>query len=113
MKKIDYFIVLILTLAIVLSSFQSRDRDNKIKNALEVINKNQVTLAENQVLIESRMQNTDKEIQSIVDKQEQQDQTFKEYQQEVDRIRGNLNDFNSLWNQLFNYEQEQYVMRGR
>lgn len=38
---------------------------------------------------------------------------IEDYQMEVDRIRNNLNDFNNLWAQMFGYEQEQYVMRGR
>lgn len=38
---------------------------------------------------------------------------FDDYQLEVDSIRNNINDWNSLWNQLFGYEQKQYMMRGR
>lgn len=38
---------------------------------------------------------------------------FEEYQLEVDEIRNNVNDFNSLWRQLFGYEQKQYNLRGR
>jgi hypothetical protein len=38
---------------------------------------------------------------------------FENYQLEVDEIRNNVNDFNGLWKQLFDYEQKQYNLRGR
>jgi predicted RNA-binding protein with EMAP domain len=61
--------------------------------------------------IESQIQNIQNNYVSYDDIQPVLDD-FTEYQEEVDEIRNNLNDFNQLWNQLFDYEQEQYMMRG-
>ena len=111
MKRFEFIAVLILTLMLVLS-FQNKDRDNKIKIALETINKNQVIFRENQITMQQ-------EIQTIQDSYVSYDdihplmEMFDEYQLEVDQIRNNVNDFNGLFNQLFDYEQKQYVMWGK
>lgn len=105
MKKFEFIIALLLTLAIVLSSFQSRDRDNKIKDALETINENQATLQREIQTIQDNYVSYD-DIQPVIE-------MFDEYQLEVDQIRGNINDWNGMWKQFFDYEQEQYMMRGR
>ena len=82
MKKSDYFIALLLTLAIVLSGFQSRDRDNKIKEAIEAINENQTVLQQEIQDIQDSYVSYD-DIQPLVD-------TFDEYQAEVDGIRSKV-----------------------
>jgi regulator of replication initiation timing len=37
---------------------------------------------------------------------------FDDYQLEVDEIRNNLNDFNGLWQQMFDYKAPKYKLRG-
>lgn len=105
MKALQYTTALLITLLIILTGIRSQERDRKI-------NSNIATLSSRITSIESQLQTIQDNYISYDDLQPVLDE-FVEYQEEVDEIRNNLNDFNGLWDQLFNYEQEQYVMRGR
>ena len=109
MKKSDFITALVIVFILVASQSISQVQHIKKCNELAIaIN----SLNENQVVIQREVH--DLQVNSVSFEALQPVLTdFEEYQLEVDEIRNNVNDFNSLWRQLFGYEQKQYNLRGR
>lgn len=104
MRKLQYIVALILTLSCVFlihtASMQKSEIETLKLGIAEL--RHDVTRLDD----ESIEYVTYEAIQPLID-------NIDEYMNEMERMGRNLDDFNALWNALFDYEQEQYVRRGK
>jgi peptidoglycan hydrolase CwlO-like protein len=105
MKKLILIAALIIIFVLSLRSYEHAKTDKILFKSLDGIDIRVTSLEEQLQDIQDNYITVDA-VEPIVN-------DIAEYQLEVDEIRNNINDFNELWRQLFDYEQKQYIMRGK
>lgn len=108
MKKLQHIVALILTLACVFLIRTTSIQQNEIETLKAELKTELIDIKQDIARLdeESIEYVTYEAIQPLID-------DIDEYQAEMHRMGDNLNDFNALWNALFDYEQEQYIRRGK